>query len=77
MALQRLLKAAGTFGFQAIKKGKILYAAYLCPALTRAGKIMAGYPEFNRRRERLLEYRAAAESAVKRTRLGSRDRMPG
>lgn len=64
MALQRLLKAAGTFGFQAARRGKKLYAAYLPAALKRAAEIMAGYPEFDRFRKKLEKYRPAPRSAV-------------
>jgi hypothetical protein len=56
MALQRLLKAAGTFGFQAAKKGKHQYAAHLPAALNRAGEIMSAYPEFESFGEKLAKY---------------------
>lgn len=56
MALQRLLKAAGTFGFQAAKRGRESYAAYLAPALARAAGIMSGYPEFESFRKAISKY---------------------
>ncbi len=56
MALQRLLKAAGTFGFQAAERGKKHYALYLPPALERAAGIMAARPEFEGCRELLVKY---------------------
>ncbi len=56
MALQRLLKAAGTFGFQAGKRGKQHYAAYLPAALGRAAEITSAYPEFESLGEKLAKY---------------------
>ncbi|MDP8235933.1 MAG: phosphotransferase [Candidatus Erginobacter occultus] len=56
MALQRLLKAAGTFGFQAEKMGKHHYAAYLPAALGRAAAITSAYPEFESLGEQLAKY---------------------
>ncbi len=56
MALQRLLKAAGTFGFQAKKRGRERYAAYLPPALERAAGITAARPEFESFRGILKKY---------------------
>ncbi len=56
MALQRLFKAAGTFGFQAKIMGKKYFAAYLPAALTRASEIISGYPEFKSFRDRLMRY---------------------
>lgn len=56
MALQRLLKAAGTFGFQAKIMGKKYFADYLPAALNRSAEIISGYPEFKSFRERLMKY---------------------
>ncbi len=56
MALQRLLKAAGTFGFQAARRGRDSYAVYLPPALERAAGIMSAYPEFESFRETITKY---------------------
>jgi len=56
MAIQRLLKAAGTFGFQAAKKGKQQYATHFPAALTRSIEIMSAYPEFAGFREKLKKY---------------------
>ncbi len=56
MALQRLLKAAGTFGFQAERGGKEYFAAYLPAALGRAAEIISAYPEFESSGEKLTKY---------------------
>jgi len=56
MAVQRLLKAAGTFGFQAGRGGKEYFAAYLPAALGRAAEIVSAYPELESFREKLAEY---------------------
>lgn len=56
MALQRLLKAAGTFGFQAAERGNKHYATYLPPALERAAAILSAHPEFKSYRELIMKY---------------------
>jgi N-acetylmuramate 1-kinase len=56
MALQRLLKAAGTFGFQAERGGKEYFAAYLPAALGRAAEIISAYPEFESLGEKMAKY---------------------
>ena len=44
MSIQRLLKAAGTFGYMFMEKGKPGYIEYLAPVFRRVKEIMAGYP---------------------------------
>jgi len=56
MALQRLLKAAGTFGYQAVKRRKESFAKYLSPALERADAIMSAGPDWHRWRELTMKY---------------------
>ncbi len=56
MALQRLLKAAGTFGYQVAVRGRRRYAAHLPSALNRAVEIMSHYPEFSVFREELGKF---------------------
>ena len=63
MALQRLLKAAGTFGYQAAEKGRGQYAAHLPTALGRSVEIMSAYPEFKFARTELERYLCRYDSS--------------
>ena len=45
MSIQRLLKAAGTYGYMFQEKGKPGYVAYLAPVFRRVNEILGGYPE--------------------------------
>lgn len=46
MLLQRSLKAAGTFGYMAVKKNKTQYLQYLPRVFNLASQILEKYPEF-------------------------------
>ena len=56
MALQRNLKALGTFGFQATSRGNTVYIQYLPRTLNYARANLARYPRFARLRELLAEH---------------------
>lgn len=45
MLIQRLLKAAGTYGYMFGQKGKKWYVEYLPPVFRRVSEILGGYPE--------------------------------
>jgi hypothetical protein len=53
MALQRNLKALGTFGFQTIARGNPVYIQYIPRTLTYVGSNLERYPRFGRLRELL------------------------
>jgi N-acetylmuramate 1-kinase len=45
MSIQRLLKAAGTFGYMFMEKGKPGYVEHLMTVFRRVKEILVGYPE--------------------------------
>jgi N-acetylmuramate 1-kinase len=53
MALQRNLKALGTFGFQTLNRGNTVYIQYIPRTLNYARANLAKYPRFARLRELL------------------------
>jgi aminoglycoside/choline kinase family phosphotransferase len=56
MALQRNLKALGTFGFQTVARGNTVYLQYIPRTITYAKGNLAKYPRFARLRELLAEH---------------------
>jgi aminoglycoside/choline kinase family phosphotransferase len=56
MALQRNLKALGTFGFQTTSRQNTVYIQYIPRTLNFARGILARYPRFARLRELLAEH---------------------
>ena len=56
MALQRNLKALGTFGFQTTSRHNTVYIQYIPRTLTFARANLVRYPRFARMRELLAEY---------------------
>jgi N-acetylmuramate 1-kinase len=56
MALQRNLKALGTFGFQTLNRGNTVYIQYIPRTLNSARANLAKYPRFARLRELLSEH---------------------
>jgi aminoglycoside/choline kinase family phosphotransferase len=56
MALQRNLKALGTFGFQTSSRGNPVYIQYIPRTLTYATANLERYPRFARLRELLAEH---------------------
>jgi aminoglycoside/choline kinase family phosphotransferase len=56
MALQRNLKALGTFGFQTTSKANTVYIQYIPRTLTYARANLERYPRFARLRELLAEH---------------------
>jgi aminoglycoside/choline kinase family phosphotransferase len=56
MALQRNLKALGTFGFQTTSKGNTVYIQYIPRTLKYARNNLERYPRFGRLRELLAEH---------------------
>ena len=56
MALQRNLKALGTFGFQTTSRGNPVYIQYIPRTLNYARANLAKYPRFDRLRRLLAEY---------------------
>jgi aminoglycoside/choline kinase family phosphotransferase len=56
MALQRNLKALGTFGFQTTSRGNPVYIQYIPRTLTYARANLVKYPRFGRLRELLAEH---------------------
>ena len=56
MALQRNLKALGTFGFQAAAKGNPVYIQYIPRTLSYAAANLRRYPRFGRLQGLLSEY---------------------
>ncbi len=56
MAVQRLLKAAGTYGYMAVEKGKDGYAKHIPAVFERVGEILTGYPELLGLKELLEKY---------------------
>jgi N-acetylmuramate 1-kinase len=56
MALQRNLKALGTFGFQTITRGNPVYIQYIPRTLRYARINLEKYPRFGRLRELLAEH---------------------
>ena len=56
MALQRNLKALGTFGFQTITRGNPVYIQYIPRTLRYARTNLEKYPRFGRLRELLAEH---------------------
>jgi aminoglycoside/choline kinase family phosphotransferase len=56
MALQRNLKALGTFGFQTTSRGNPVYIQYIPRTLTYARANLERYPRFGRLRELLAEH---------------------
>jgi N-acetylmuramate 1-kinase len=56
MALQRNLKALGTFGFQTIARGNPVYLQYIPRTLRYARTNLDKYPQFGRLRELLAEH---------------------
>jgi aminoglycoside/choline kinase family phosphotransferase len=56
MALQRNLKALGTFGFQTITRGNPVYIQYIPRTLRYAHINLEKYPRFGRLRELLAEH---------------------
>jgi hypothetical protein len=56
MAVQRNLKALGTFGYQTITRGNPVYIQYIPRTLNYARANLAKYPRFARLRELLAEH---------------------
>ena len=56
MALQRNLKALGTFGFQTLNRGNTVYIQYIPRTLNFVRRNLAKYPRFSRIRELLAEH---------------------
>jgi len=56
MALQRNLKALGTFGYQTTARGNTVYIQYIPRTLTYARSNLARYDRFGRLRELLAEH---------------------
>jgi aminoglycoside/choline kinase family phosphotransferase len=56
MALQRNLKALGTFGFQTTSRGNPVYIQYIPRTLAYVRDNLSQYPRFDRLRELLAEY---------------------
>ena len=56
MALQRNLKALGTFGFQTTSRGNPVYIQYIPRTLSYARANLAKYERFSRLRELLAEH---------------------
>jgi aminoglycoside/choline kinase family phosphotransferase len=56
MALQRNLKALGTFGFQTSTRGNPVYIQYIPRTLNYVKANLAKYPRFGRLRDLLSEY---------------------
>ena len=56
MALQRNLKALGTFGFQTISRGNPVYIQYIPRTLTYVRANLVRYPRFGRLRELLAAH---------------------
>ena len=56
MALQRNLKALGTFGFQTLNRGNTVYIQYIPRTLNYARANLAKYPRFARLRGLLAEH---------------------
>jgi aminoglycoside/choline kinase family phosphotransferase len=56
MALQRNLKALGTFGFQTLNRGNTVYIQYIPRTLNFVRRNLAKYPRFARLRELLAEH---------------------
>jgi aminoglycoside/choline kinase family phosphotransferase len=56
MALQRNLKALGTFGFQTLNRGNTVYIQYIPRTLNYARANLAKYPRFSRLRELLADH---------------------
>lgn len=56
MALQRNLKALGTFGFQTLNRGNTVYIQYIPRTLSYARANLAKYARFGRLRELLAEH---------------------
>jgi aminoglycoside/choline kinase family phosphotransferase len=56
MAVQRNLKALGTFGFQTLNRGNTVYIQYIPRTLNYARRNLAKYPRFARLRELLAEH---------------------
>ena len=56
MAVQRNLKALGTFGFQTISRGNPVYIQYIPRTLTYVRANLERYPRFGRLRELLAEH---------------------
>ncbi len=57
MTVQRMLKAVGTYSFQAAMKDNLVYVQYIAPALDRAIAAMQRLGRFNRTRALLEETR--------------------
>lgn len=58
MSLQRILKAAGTFGYMFVEKGKRKYIEYLPAALRIVMEVLERHPELIEFRELLIKYLA-------------------
>jgi aminoglycoside/choline kinase family phosphotransferase len=56
MAVQRNLKALGTFGFQTISRGNPVYIQYIPRTLNYLRANLERYPRFSRLRELLAEH---------------------
>jgi aminoglycoside/choline kinase family phosphotransferase len=56
MALQRNLKALGTFGFQTTNRGNTVYIQYIPRTLNYVRANLSRYPRFGRLRELLAEH---------------------
>ena len=56
MALQRNLKALGTFGFQTTSRGNTVYIQYIPRTLSYVRAHLVGYERFGRFRELLAEH---------------------
>jgi N-acetylmuramate 1-kinase len=56
MAVQRNLKALGTFGFQTLNRGNTVYIQYIPRTLNYARANLAKYPRFAQLRELLAEH---------------------
>ena len=55
MALQRNLKALGTFGYQTVTRGNTVYIQYIPRTLNYVRANLAKYPRFGRLHELLAD----------------------
>jgi aminoglycoside/choline kinase family phosphotransferase len=56
MALQRNLKALGTFGYQTLNRGNTVYIQYIPRTLNYVRANLARHPRFERLRDLLAEH---------------------
>jgi N-acetylmuramate 1-kinase len=55
MAMQRNLKALGTFGYQTVVRGNTVYIQYIPRTLNHVRRNLAKYPRFERLRDILSD----------------------